>query len=241
MVTVVPVRGLGTIVNVTTVLVGATVGLLVGPRLPERFRQIALQGVGLVTFVLGIQEAGKTANLAFPLGSIVLGGLIGEALRIEHLLDRLGTGFERIARRGHRTDDPPGSTFVEGFVTATLFFCVGPLTILGSISDGLGLGAQQLFVKSALDGTVAVVLASTLGAGVALSAFSVLVVQGLLTLAAAAVHAALTDRMIAETTATGGIVIIGIALRILDIRRIPVGSFLPALVIAPVAVALCAR
>ena len=234
-------RGLGTIVNVTTVLVGAAIGLLVGPRLPERLRQIALQGVGLVTLVLGVQEAAKTANLAIPLGSIVLGGLIGEALGIEEVLDRIGTGVRRLAHRRRGTEDAPGSTFVEGFVTATLIFCVGPLTILGSISDGLGLGAQQLFVKSALDGTVAVVLASTLGAGVALSAISILIIQGLLTLAAAAVHAALTGRMIAETTATGGIVILGIALRILDIKRIRVGSFLPALVIAPVAVALFAR
>jgi uncharacterized membrane protein YqgA involved in biofilm formation len=235
------VRGLGTIVNVTTVLVGAAIGLLVGPRLPERLRQVALQGVGLVTFVLGVQEAAKTANLAIPLGSIVLGGLVGEALGIEEVLDRIGTGFQRLAHRRPGTEDAPESTFVEGFVTATLIFCVGPLTILGSISDGLGLGAQQLFVKSALDGTVAVVLASTLGAGVALSALSVLVIQGLLTLAAAAVHAVLTGRMIAETTATGGIMVLGIALRILDIKRIRVGSFLPALVVAPVAVALFAR
>ena len=236
-------RGLGTIVNVTTVLVGAAIGLLAGPRLPERLRQIALQGVGLVTFVLGVQEAAKTVNLAFPLGSIVLGGLIGEALGIEELLDRIGNAFQRLAhrRRGTTEEDAPGSTFAEGFVTATLIFCVGPLTILGSISDGLGLGAQQLFVKSALDGTVAVVLASTLGAGVMLSALSVLVIQGLLTLAAAAVHAALSSRMIVETTATGGIMILGIALRILDIKRIRVGSFLPAVVIAPVAVALFAR
>ncbi|MDP9075445.1 MAG: DUF554 domain-containing protein [Actinomycetota bacterium] len=232
-------RGLGTIVNVATVLAGAVIGLVVGHRLPERLRLIALQGVGLVTLVLGVQEASRTRNLAFPLGSVVLGGLVGEALGIEDGLERLGHRFQQIAAKHSGTGQH--ETFAEGFVTATLIFCVGPLTILGSISDGLGLGAQQLFVKSALDGTVAVVLASTLGAGVALSAVSVLVIQGLLTVAAAGLHAVLTGRMIAETTATGGTMIVGIALRILEIKRVRVGSFLPALVIAPVAVALLAR
>jgi uncharacterized membrane protein YqgA involved in biofilm formation len=229
------------VVNVVAVLAGSAVGLAVGSRLPERIRDTALQGVGLVTLVLGVREAQATRNLTFPLGAVVVGGLLGEALRIEDRLESLGGLLRRVATRGRAEAAGLASTFVEGFVTASLIFCVGPLTILGSIQDGLGRGAQDLFVKSALDGTVAVVLASTLGIGVAASALTVLVVQGGITLAAAAANQVLTARMIAEMTATGGILILGIGLRLLDLKRIRVGSFLPALLVAPIAVALLAR
>lgn len=239
-----PVRGLGTIVNVVAVLAGTTIGVIAGPRLPERMREIALQGVGLVVLVLGVQQALVTKNLAFPLAAIVLGGLMGEAVGIERRLEQLGQRVRRAVERGdgeRSTDARSKDGFVEGFVTATLIFCVGPLTILGSISDGLGQGAQLLFIKSALDGTVSVVLASALGIGVALSAGSVLVTQGTLTLAAGALHGVLTGRMVTELTATGGILIVAIGLRLLEIARLRVGNFLPALLIAPVAVALFAR
>ena len=230
-------RGLGTVVNVATVLAGSVIGLLAGHRLPERLREIAFQGVGLIVLVLGIQQAGATENLAFPLAAVVLGGVIGEAAGIEARLERLGDRLRRLVEHS----DNPDSTFSEGFVSATLIFCIGPLTILGSISDGLGNGAQLLFIKSALDGTVSVVLASTLGIGVALSAASVAIVQGALTLAASSLHALLDTRMIAETTATGGILIIAIGLRLLEIKRLRVGNFLPALLLAPLAVAIFAR
>jgi hypothetical protein len=230
-------RGLGTIVNVASVLAGSVIGLLAGPRMPERMRETAFQGVGLVVLVLGVQQALATRNLAFPLAAVLLGGLIGEGLNIERWLERLGERLRRLTERADR----PDSTFVEGFVSATLIFCVGPLTILGSISDGLGNGAQLLFIKSALDGTVSVVLASALGIGVALSAASVLVVQGIMTLAASSLHAILTDRMLRETTSTGGILIVAIGLRLLEVARLRVGNFLPALIIAPLAVAVFAR
>ena len=134
-----------------------------------------------------------------------------------------------------------GRRFVEGFVSASLLFCVGPLTVLGSLSDGLGRGAEQLLVKSVLDGTVAVVLASTLGIGVGFSALSVLVVQGAITAAAGLLADVLDARMIDELTATGGIIILGIALRLLDLKPVRVGSFLPGLVLCPVLVAVFAR
>ena len=230
-------RGLGTVVNVSAVLAGSVIGLLVGTRLPERIRETAFQGVGLVVLVLGVQQALATHNFAFPLTAIILGGVLGEVLTIEQRLERLG---DRLRRLFERTSSPQ-STFVEGFVSATLIFCVGPLTILGSISDGLGNGAQLLYIKSALDGTVSVVLASTLGIGVALSAASVLLVQGSMTLAASALHGVLTSRMVVELTSTGGILIVAIGLRLLNVARVRVGNFLPALVIAPIAVALFAR
>ncbi len=208
-----------------------------GTRLPERMRETAFQGVGIVVLVLGIQQALATRNLAFPLAAVLLGGLVGEALNIEGRLERLAERLRRLVPRAGTAE----SSFVEGFVSATLIFCVGPLTILGSISDGLGNGAQLLFIKSALDGTVAIVLASTLGIGVALSAASVLLVQGVMTLAASSLHALLTARMISEMTSTGGILIVAIGLRLLEVAELRVGNFLPALVIAPLAVALFAR
>jgi uncharacterized membrane protein YqgA involved in biofilm formation len=208
------VRGLGTAVNVATVLAG----------------------VGLVVLVIGFDEARRTHNVIFPLVAIVLGGLAGEVLDIEGRLERLGEHIRSRVARGEHHD-----RFVEGFVTASLVFCVGPLTILGSLQDGLHGDHQLLFVKAGLDGLVAVILASTLGWGVGLSAVVVLVVQGTLTALAGVADDALTDRMVLELTATGGIMVLGIGIRLLDLREIRVASFLPALVIAPVAVALFAR
>jgi len=232
-------RGLGTVVNVATVLTGTLVGLLAGSRLPERVRVTVLQGLALVVVVLGIQDASKTHNLVFPLVSLVLGGALGEAVDIEDRLERVGG---RLRRRFDRPG-PPGdkSTFVEGFVTASLVFCVGPLTVLGSIFDGLGRGSHELIVKAALDGVVAVVFASTLGVGVGFSALTILVVQGGLTLGAGLADRVLTTRMITEMTATGGVMILGIGVRLLDLKQVRVASFLPALVVAPILVSLFAR
>jgi uncharacterized membrane protein YqgA involved in biofilm formation len=244
-------RGLGTVVNVATVLAGTVVGLLAGARLPERVRETVLQGVALVVVVLGVQDASKTRNLVFPLVALVVGGALGEGLGIEERLESLGGRlrgrFER-ARADEAEDAADAaeaaaakSTFVEGFVTASLVFCVGPLTVLGSIFDGLGRGSHELVVKAALDGVVAVVFASTLGVGVGFSVLTIVVVQGGLTLGASVFDRILNARMIAEMTATGGVMILGIGVRLLDVKRIRVASFLPALVAAPVLVRLFAR
>jgi uncharacterized membrane protein YqgA involved in biofilm formation len=234
------VRGLGTIVNVATVLAGAGTGMLIGPRIPERVRETALYGVGLAVVLVGVKDGLSTTNAVFPLVAVVIGGVIGELLGIE---DRLLTGGERIRSRfeGRRVEGAGPSTFVEGFVSASLVFCVGPLTVLGSISDGLGHGAQELIVKAALDGIVAVVFASTLGIGVAFSALTVLVVQGSITAGAGVAEHVLTDRMVTEMTATGGLMIVAIGIRLLGLRELRVGSYLPALVIAPIVMALFAR
>ena len=233
-------RGIGTVVNVITVLAGTVAGVLLGSRLPERLRTTVLQAVGLVTLVIGARDALGTRNVVFPLVALILGGAIGEALRIEDRLEALGGAIRRRFETDGHGDD---ARFVEGFVAASLLFCVGPLTILGSIRDGLGGPdhAQLLLVKAALDGTVAVAFASTLGWGVGFSALTVVVVQGTLTLAAGAADRALTDRMIVEMTAAGGVMVIGIGLRLLDVKKVAVGSLLPALVLAPVGVALFAR
>jgi uncharacterized membrane protein YqgA involved in biofilm formation len=233
------VAGLGTAINVVTIVTGTGVGLLVGGRLPERARETVLHGVGLVTFSVGVAEAVRTENVVFPLVALVAGGLLGEALRIE---DRLQSVGDRIRRRAEREERPSGNgTFVEGFVASSLLFCVGPLAILGSIADGLDGDVDLLVLKASLDGLVSVVFAATLGWGVGFSALSVLVYQGALTLAAGGADAVLTDRMILEATATGGIMVMGIAVRLLDLKAVRVGSLLPALALAPALVAAFAR
>lgn len=257
--------GLGTAINVATIVAGTGVGLLVGGRIPERARTTVLQSVGLITVALGVGQAIRTQNIVFPLVAIVVGGLLGEALRIEDRLESLG---DRIRRRVERVgpvdaeaegvpssdlraaegrQDPESraerdeNPFVEGFVAASLLFCVGPLAILGSISDGLEGDVGLLVVKAALDGLVSVIFAATLGWGVGFSALPVLVYQGLLTLLAGSADALLSERMILEGTATGGIMVMGIGMRLLDLKQVRVGSLLPALALAPALVALFAR
>jgi hypothetical protein len=236
-------RGLGTIVNVVAIVAGTLVGLAGGSRVPERMRTTVLQGLGLSVIALGVHDSLATHNLVFPIVSLVLGAIVGEALSIEERLESVGERIRRRVQRAQAAEDEGHheSTFVEGFVSASLLFCVGPLAILGSISDGLGRGAQELIVKSALDGFISVAFASTLGIGVAFSALSVGVLQGTITALAGVVENVLSERMVAEMTATGGIIIMGIGARVLELRKVRVGSFLPALVIAPVAVALFAR
>ncbi|MDQ1445491.1 MAG: uncharacterized protein QOI20_1955 [Acidimicrobiaceae bacterium] len=241
-------RGLGTIVNVATVLIGTAIGLVAGRRVPERLRATVLDALGLITIALGLSDALRTRNFVFPVVALVVGTAVGEAIGIE---ERLASVGERLRRRATDEDEPGGErggerggghgSFVEGFVSASLVFCVGPLTVLGSISDGLGHGAQELIVKAAMDGLVAVVFASTLGIGVGFSALTVLVVQGGLTAGAGAADRVLTERMVAEMTAAGGIMLMGIGVRLLDVKPVRVASMLPALVIAPLLVSLFAR
>ena len=235
-------RGVGTLVNIATVALGTLAGVVLGARIPERIRAAALQVVGLVTIVIGIDEALVTRNVVFPLVALILGAVLGELLRIEERLEGLG---ERVRHKveGDEEEGRPATRFVDGFVAASVLFCVGPLTVLGSIRDGLGGPdhAQLLLVKSALDGLVAVVFASTLGWGVGFSVLTIAVVQGTLTLGAGAADSLLTARMVTEMTAAGGVMILGIGLRLLDVKQVPVASLLPALLLAPVLVALFAR
>ena len=239
-------RGVGTLVNIATVALGTLAGVVLGTRIPERIRATALQVVGLVTLVIGMDEALGTRNVVFPLVALILGAAIGELLRIEDRLEGVGERIRRrVEQRGEdrRADEEaPRHRFVEGFVAASVLFCVGPLTVLGSIRDGLGGPdhAQLLLVKSALDGLVAVVFASTLGWGVGFSVLTIAVVQGSLTLGAGAADSVLTARMVTEMTAAGGVMILGIGLRLLDVKQVPVASLLPALVLAPILVALFA-
>ncbi|RLC64592.1 MAG: DUF554 domain-containing protein [Chloroflexota bacterium] len=235
--------GRGTIINVITVLVGGTLGTLLGARLPERVRETIMHGLGLLTLVIGVQLALKTDNILIVLGSLLLGGIAGELLRIEDRLNQAGRWLEdRTTGLGNpSTADlprPAASRFSRAFLTASLVFCVGPMTILGSIQDGLIGDYTLLAVKATLDGFASLAFASTLGPGVISAALTVLLYQGALTLGAGWASAVLADPMITEMTATGGVLMLALGLGLLEIKQIRAGNLLPALLVAPLIVAV---
>jgi uncharacterized membrane protein YqgA involved in biofilm formation len=236
------VRGLGTVINTVLVLAGSGVGYFIGHRIDEKVRVTVVQTVGLVTIALGISDAIGTHNMVFPLVGMVIGAIIGELLRIEDRLESLGHLLQR--RFAKATEDGTGSggkSFVTGFVTATLLFCVGPLTILGAIEDATGQTPQLYIIKGSLDGFIAIIFTATYGIGVAFSALSVFVLQGTLTLLGTLLDSALDDRMRTELFAAGGLAVIAIGVNLLDIKRIRLGSLLPGLIVTPVLVAIFAR
>jgi len=217
------------------VLAGTLVGTLLGARLPEGLQRRVLAGLGLVTLVLGVDYAlvWRETNPLIVLGAVLIGGIVGEAVGIERRLESLGDAIQR--RLGGE-----GSTVSEAFFTASLLFCVGPLAVVGSIQDGLTGDYSALATKALLDGFAAIALASTLGWGVGLAAVTVLMLQGGLALGAGTVAPLLRGEALAALTSAGGILIIGISLRLLDVRDVKVGNFLPALVVAPALVGLVA-
>ena len=234
--------GLGTIINVVAIVIGASLGVLLGHRLPERTRTVVTDGLGLLTLVIAAfnivaltdadwsDAVGDAAPVLIVLGALVIGGVVGSLLGIERRLEQFGGWFHRKVSRSGAGD----SRFVEGFVDTSLLFCIGPLAVLGSFSDGLGQGIEQLVLKSGLDLFASVAFAASMGWGVAASALSVGVVQGLLTLLSAVVGPFLSGAMIASITATGGVLLIGVGLRILNIRAVPVADLLPAIIVAPI-------
>jgi uncharacterized membrane protein YqgA involved in biofilm formation len=258
--------GFGTMVNVSTVLVGSSLGLVLGHRLPKRTRDTVTDALGLVTLLIGALSAvevtspvlagavGSSAPVLIVLGSLLIGGIAGSLLDIEARLEGFGgwirarlsrgSGVRKstLARRSASAngDEVARARFIEGFVTASLVFCVGPLTILGSLSDGLGLGAQQLVLKSVLDGFASIAFAASLGPGVLASAVAVAVIQGLLTAVGWLLGDFLPAPHLVAITATGGLLLLGVGLRLLHLKMVPVGNLLPALVLAPLLVQLVA-
>lgn len=247
--------GFGTLVNATTVLLGTLVGTLVGHRLPERTRTVVTDGLGLVTLLIAGTSAaavgdevlsdavGSAAPMLIVLGSVLLGGIVGSLLRLEDRIESLGATLQRVAvRRAARTGDADEAAarerFVRGFVISSLVFCVGPLTILGSIEEGLGNGADQLLLKSALDGFASIAFAASFGWGVGASVVSLVAIQGSLTALGAGLGSFVPDAHLAALTATGGLLLVGVALRLLDLKQVKVADLLPALVVAPLLTAL---
>lgn len=225
----------GTWINIGTVLLGGSVGLLLGSRLSDRLRESVMQGIGVVTLIIGMQMALSTENVLIVLGSILLGGVLGTAWRLDDWLNRFGHWVEQtITARGRGDDEKPATgRFAQGFITTSLLFCIGPMTFLGAIQDGLFGDYQLLAVKSVLDGFSAIAFAASLGPGVLMSAVTVFVIQGSLTLLSGVLEPFMTDPLVAELTAVGGAMVLMIGLNLLQLMRIRVADFLPALLIAP--------
>ena len=231
--------GVGTVINVGGILIGASLGILAGARITKKSQSLITDVLGLIT-ALGAASAlsplwsptfeaalPKSSALLVILASMLIGGLIGSALSLETRLDAFG---ENLRKRFKASQESP---FVEGFVTASLLFVIGPLAILGSVSDGMSQGIDQLILKSSLDFFAAMAFASTLGWGVAASAIPVAIYQGFWTIIGLAAGSVLSQYQIDAMTICGGLMLVGISLRLLDIKRIPVANLLPALVIAP--------
>lgn len=240
------IAGIGTVVNVATVLVGSTLGVVLGNRLPVRTRDVVTDALGLVTLLIAgtsavavldpdlARSVGSSAPMLIVLGSLLIGGIIGSLLRLEARVESFGGWLQ--SRLSGDSGSVERHRFIEGFVAASLLFCTGPLTILGSLNDGLGNGADQLYLKAVLDGFAAIAFAASFGWGVAASAVTIIAIQGSLTLVGLLLGDVLPEPHLAALTATGGLLLVGVALRLLRIREIPVADLLPALVVAPLLV-----
>ena len=242
--------GLGTFINVLAILIGTAAGILIGNRLSEKTSRVVTDGLGLVVLVLGglnvvslldaefVAAVGPGVPLLVVIGAILIGGIIGSALKIEQRLEQFGSVLQKkFSGKGSKDSK---EKFITGFVNASLVFTIGPLAILGALSDGLGQGIEQLATKSILDGFASLAFAASLGWGVALSAIPVGVWQGLLTAIAFAVGSVVSAPVISALTATGGVLLLGVGLRLLQIRQVAVGNMLPALIVAPVITLLIA-
>lgn len=227
----------GTLLNVATVLAGTGTGLLIGARMPDRVRSTLTTGLGLFTILIAISmglrifddPAARAGDELAVLAAVLAGVAVGELLRLHDGLEALGAWFQRRLATSARP-----SRVAEGFVTASLVFCVGPLTILGSIENGLTGDISLLAIKSLLDGVASIAFAAALGPGVALSAITVLVVQGGIAGAAFLVREVMDPVTVLAITSTGGMILLGVALRLLELKAVRVASFLPALILAPI-------
>jgi uncharacterized membrane protein YqgA involved in biofilm formation len=236
-------RGAGTVLNMVAILVGSGLGVALRGRLPERTRTTVTDALGLVTLVIGGLNVASLSDpdfraaatddgtLLVVLGALLVGGIAGSLLRLEQRLEDTGAWLQR--RLMKEGAGAARARFVEGYVSASLVFVIGPLAVLGSLSDGLGRGIEQLALKSVLDGFASLAFAASLGWGVAAAALSVGVVQGLLTLLGALLGGLLPAALVAAVTATGGVLLLGVGLRLLGVKAVPVGDMLPALVVAP--------
>lgn len=217
----------GTIVNAAAIAAGGMLGASAGRLLKDGTQKTVMHALGLSVTLLGVKMAWSTSEMLLVIGSLVIGGVIGEALRIEDRLVTLGERLEHLAGRGQ-------GDFARGFVRATLLYCVGAMAITGALEDGLGGNPSILYAKAVLDGVSAIIFATTMGLGVAFSSLPVLIYQGAITVAAGSLGSVLSPDMINEISATGGILVIGIGLNILELTRIRVGNLLPSVAVVPV-------
>ena len=232
---------MGTLINVLAIVIGSAIGVLLGNRLPEKMSRTLTDAMGLIVLVIGAlnladlgDEAFAKATGVFPtilvvLAALLLGGVTGSLLKIEERLEQFGVWLQAKTKGKGDKDQ-----FIEGFVNAALLFTIGPMAILGALQDGLGQGFDILALKSTLDGFTSVAFSATMGWGVAFSAIPVGLWQGLLTILSASVGDVLSQAAVASITATGGILLLGTGLRVLQIRKVSVADLLPALIFAPV-------
>jgi len=217
----------GTLVNVGAIGAGCLIGIVLKNRFPEKIRKIIMQSLGLSSLLIGMQMALKTENVLILIFSLVIGGVIGECLHLEDGLERWG---EKIKIKLQNIN--PDDRFIEGFVTASLLYCIGSMAIMGALEEGLNGNSDILFAKSLLDGVTSIAFSAAMGIGVLFSAFPVLIYQGGITLLAQFIKDLLSPEVIKEMTATGGVLILGIALGLLEIKKIKTGNLLPAILVA---------
>jgi len=234
---------IGTLINIVSVILGSAVGMVSGSRLPDRVRETVIASLGVFTLAVGISlfidsMGVEGENVLIPLISLLIGGILGEWWQIERRIKSFGAWLERKFTAGEAGAEGENH-FVRGFLSASLLFCVGPMTILGSIQDGLTGDSRLLVIKSVLDGFAAIALASTLGVGVVFSVIVILVYQGGISLLATQAASFFSEIVLAELTAVGGILLVSLSIgSILEIRPIRSGNLLPALLIAPILVFL---
>jgi hypothetical protein len=217
----------GTIVNVIAIFLGCSVGFILKSKFPEKIGKIVMQSLGLVSLLIGIQMALKTNNILLMIFSLVIGGIVGEIIGIEESLERFG---ERVKLKFKNNNT--SEKFVEGFVTASLLYCVGSMAIMGALKEGLSGNPDILYTKSLLDGVTSIAFTAAMGIGVLFSAIPVFLYQGGITLLAWLIKDFLSPEIINEMTAVGGILILGIGFGLLEIKKIKIGNLLPAILVA---------
>ncbi len=219
---------IGTIVNTVAIVIGGLVGAILGNRFPKKFKDTVIQGLGLTVLLIGIQMAIKSEKILIVIFSVVVGGIIGEWIDIEEYLHKIGYWIENKVK----TSKDKGGNISNAFVRTSLIYCVGAMAIMGAIQDGLHNDPSILYAKAVIDGFTAMAFAATMGIGVILSSLSVLIYQGILTFAAGFVEVLMNPTIINEMTATGGLLIMGIGLNIIEITKIKVGNLLPSIFVA---------
>ncbi len=217
----------GTVVNVVAIIIGAILGLVLKQGIPDQMKQTVMQGVGLVVIYLGVSMAFESEEILIVVFSIVLGGILGEMGKIEDRLNSFGNSLK--SKFGSEEGQ-----FTEGFVFASLIYCVGALAVVGSLESGLNSNHEILYTKSVLDGTTAIAFTSSLGLGVAFSALPVLIYQGFIAVFASGVSDFLADEVVAEMSSVGGLMIMAIGLNVLEITNIKIANLLPGILVAAI-------
>ena len=229
--------GFGTLINAAVMIITGSLGVFLGSKIPERVRETSLMGLGLITIMVGIDSFLETSNAVIPLISILLGGITGSLIQIEHKLENIGKWLKKKTYSSKNNINSKTKNFVEGFVVASLIACVGPIAILAPLNEVISKDLNLIFIKTGLDGIMVFVYSGTMGIGVLFSSLSVIVVQGFFTFLSIIIgNRFLNEQMITELTSTGGLMILSIAFRLFNIKKIPSADLIPGLIYAPLVV-----